>query len=153
MKKITYSDLLKETVEYYSEDPEGRRGMNGGMCSYKTEDGKMCAVGRCIIHPELFQEAGAGDFDNLLQYIPDYDFEDLAEKDIENLGDDHEGNISKILKPEYKHLTDLQFWSTLQSLHDYCNFWNKKGLTEEGIIEVKKLEKYCKELDEQFIEN
>lgn len=154
MKKITYSELLEETVQYYSEDPENKRGLNHyANCSYKTEDGKMCAVGRCIIHPELFQKAGAGDFTNLLEYIPYRDFEDLTEEDIQHLGDGHQGKISKILKPEYKHLTEHRFWDSLQHLHDSNSFWDKNGLTIKGEIKVDNLKIYCKELDEQFIEN
>lgn len=39
--------LLEETVDYYSQDPENRRAVNGG-CQYATKDGRQCAVGRLL---------------------------------------------------------------------------------------------------------
>jgi len=150
--KLTYSDVLEETVKYYSEDPQRRAKDQTGTCSYKTKEGKMCAVGRCIVHPELFQEAGAGDYDSLLGYIPNKDteitlktiYEKLNEKTIEK------DAISIILKDQYKHLTDNQFWQDLQWLHDKDLYWNFKGLTKNGKEWLNKLKEHCKKLDESW---
>lgn len=150
--KLTYSDVLKETVEYYSEDPQRRAKDHTGTCSYKTKEGKMCAVGRCIVHPELFQEAGAGDYDSLLGYIPNKDTEITLKTIYEKLNEQtiEENAISIILKDEYKHLRDNDFWANLQWLHDLDDHWDSKGLSKKGEDYLKTLEELCKKVDKSI---
>ena len=46
--------LLKETKEYYEEDPIGRRGLDDkGKCEYSTISGKKCALGRIMTEETL----------------------------------------------------------------------------------------------------
>ena len=136
--KLTYSDVLEETVVYYTEDPS-RRALekNSGVCSYYTQESKMCAVGRCMKDPKLFQDAGAGDFEDLLTYIP-LPGTSINPKSIGERRDDYETEVGstllipRILKNKYKHLNDADFWSDLQFFHDTGDFWDKKGLTKIG---------------------
>lgn len=48
MKQLTKEQIILETLDYYSEDPNGRRGMMENACTYLSEDGKMCAFGRVL---------------------------------------------------------------------------------------------------------
>jgi len=46
------TELLKDTIEYYTEDPERRavifREDGFPICQYRTGDGRKCAIGRLI---------------------------------------------------------------------------------------------------------
>ena len=46
-KRQQMQDILKDTVDYYREDPQGRRAVDAsGDCLYTPWDGKHCAIGR-----------------------------------------------------------------------------------------------------------
>lgn len=101
----TKLEIIDETVDFYSEDVNRRAVRDGGNCEYLTDDGKMCAVGRC------FTKEG------LLRYK------------------DELGGFNKYmmhhLKEEYR-IEDDQFWSDLQYLHDMNRHWDENGLNENG---------------------
>ena len=103
--KQEYLDLLNETIKYYSEDPS-RRGVETIQghtygCKYYTEDGKMCAVGRCLTNPKKFQK----------------DMAKTGYGAIEVIADHTSIHVERRLKPEYTGFSIL-FWQQLQSLHD-----------------------------------
>lgn len=102
MKK-TKLEILQETYNYYL-DPSKRATNDTGGCQYRTEDGRMCAVGRCLTNPKAMQE-----------------FEHGVEKFI------GEGvYIERRLKPEYRGHS-LEFWEDIQRWHDsYSNFVEDK---------------------------
>lgn len=106
----TKIEIIQETVAYYSEDPS-RRGTDrqGNFCAYLTEEGNMCAVGRCMISPST-QMAGS----------------------IRTLSrDDAPVILEEELKPEYRgHVPS--FWSNLQDLHDRRFHWTDTGLSKKG---------------------
>jgi hypothetical protein len=117
----TKLEIIDETVKYYSTDTS-RRGIQKtkigtNSCTYLTEDGKMCAVGRCMIKPTI---------------------------DLEGAADDVLADSFHLLKPEYR-IEDLNFWIDLQRLHDDCYFWNENGLTKEGLNQVKRLKEEYKD--------
>ncbi len=104
----TKLEILNETVEYYSQ--LGRRALRSdGSCVYKTLDGRMCAVGRCMLSPEDYGRPG---IITLCLGLPE--------------------TLDSMLKPEYRgHLPG--FWSSLQRLHDSAKHWNKDGsLSDAG---------------------
>lgn len=124
MKK-TYTDVIKETAEFYGADPKGRRSIspakdlqgNPGHCMYVGPGGRRCAFARCVAPG---QEA------------------ELAM---------HEGSPARCalsggcaseyairLAPEYEHLVTAYFWDELQTLHDTAGFWDleKGGLSHAG---------------------
>lgn len=96
-------EVLKETVDYYSEDFDRRSVFNNG-CFYFSE-GRMCAVGRCLIDPEGFEE-NAKDIS--------------GDTTISHLKDKVDFNF----KDEYKGLP-INFWSSIQELHDKDKFWQE----------------------------
>lgn len=108
-------EILDETIAYYSADVTRRAyDTEQQRCRYFIpEGGQMCAVGRCLEHPEELAKSDVGAWA------------------IEGL------NLR--LKPEYRELS-IGFWCRLQSLHDTSIFWQLGiGLTERGKEEVKTL--------------
>lgn len=130
---MTKLEIIKETADYYSENPS-KRGLNiitdslgnkhPGQYVYITEDGKMCAVGRACINPIDFQYSVGG-------------------QGLETLyGEEDNFNLDPELKPEYRGHTP-EFWMDLQDFHDISKNWDEKGLTEIGHIHLNQLlEKY-----------
>ena len=128
---MTHVELLKETIEYYENNPRGL-DEETGRCSYRTKDGSMCAVGRCI-----------ADFDLLYEVANDFD----AIQSLNAFVD-----LDKVLKPEY-HNIHLDFWKILQTLHDNEKNWEFliKGnrLSKVGRTYVMDIRKKAIEFDNQ----
>jgi hypothetical protein len=115
---MTKIEIIKETVEYYKNNNRGI--IPGGTCQYLSEDGDMCAVGRCLENPE---DIGTKAID--------------ADCLIADYGDG-------IFKKQYQG-HDPRFWQKLQNFHDTGQNWNpyktKKGnrLTEQGKVKLNQL--------------
>lgn len=121
--KLTKIEIINETISYYSEDVNRRGLSKTGNCVYLSEDGTMCAVGRCLKEPEKFRN---------------------LEEEINILlreGKTH--NINDLLKEKYTGHNQL-FWEDLQMLHDNNYYWNSDGLTNGGKSKTEELlEKYA----------
>lgn len=107
---LSPAEIIDETVKYYSEDPSRRAYVDGLGCQYLTENGRMCAVGRCL--------------ENVEEVAKYYNLGYLVD-------DIHEAYLK--FKPQYQGL-NKSFWHDLQSLHDPDSHWNSKygGLTQAG---------------------
>jgi len=111
-----YLDLLQETIDYYSVNPEKRRATSSDdfLCVYKTADNKRCAIGR-LIKEEYINDAAKFKGDIL----------DLSNsKHVDQ-------HIDELFKEKYQGF-DIDFYYRLQKLHDSSNYWNENGLTIEG---------------------
>lgn len=124
----TKTEIIEETYEYYKIHPQAIN-KNGG-CSYLTEEGHMCAVGRCMTDEVVaFQkenmDEGAGGCKTPLN---DFRF--------------HSGicsyvDLDQFLRPEYHgHSTD--FWRELQKFHD-DNLWKDGQINISGQEDYKNL--------------
>lgn len=106
--------FLQDTVQYYSEDLTRRAASsNSGRCSYLTDDGRKCAIGRHIVENT---------------YSPGFEISPLSE-------------IFKVLPNNVKAL-GYDFLSQVQSLHDKAINWNltcNQGLTESGKHVVQRI--------------
>jgi len=103
----TMLETLDETIATYT---HGSRGLDvAGECQY-YDNGRMCAIGRCMLHPENFRNAG--------------DAHDLVK-------DYCDKSLDELLKPDY-HGFPIRFWADLQSLHDSITNWDETGLTGTG---------------------
>lgn len=101
----TQTEIIKETVQYYSEDVN-RRAKEQKRCLYITDDKRMCAVGRCFTKIGLIEFYGVRSgfcYDRMFPFF----------------------------KEEYK-VGSENFWTELQDLHDNDYYWDKGGLTERG---------------------
>lgn len=80
----------------------------------------MCAVGRCLSEEGLEMYGG--------------------------LSSTFTYGMIRYMKPEYA-INDSDFWVDLQELHDSDFFWNKDGLSADGILRVIELkEEYGKQV-------
>lgn len=130
MKQLTKEQIILETLDYYIEDPNGRRGLlfneNGSLkgCSYITNDNKTCAVGRCMIEEvkKVYKENRSAE--------PSF---------VDGIN-----NLDELLIKKYKGHSKY-FWKDLQNLHDNSYNWDSKNNTisergEEKVLEL--LERY-----------
>ena len=111
-KQQQMQDILKETIDFYSEDPEGRRAVdNNGDCEYTTDDGRHCAIGRYMrpefLDTEWHSNNGVG-VNGLSSYVDYY------------------------LKHEVRGL-DENFWRDLQDMHDVVGYWYRGTLFDEPL--------------------
>jgi hypothetical protein len=125
-------DIIKETVEYYKTNQRGFRQLPSGNenCLYLTDNGDMCAVGRCLNKNFLKRQAAK------LNYLGS--FRDLT-RNIEL--------IDSRFKKKYQGKPQ-DFWESLQNFHDDTDDWIKTDtgwdLTEAGIIHYNELlERYA----------
>jgi hypothetical protein len=115
----TKLEILKETYEYYS-DPN-KRGHNGERCCYLTSDGKMCAVGRCLINPKKLQDLSGNTIISLVH-------------------NNNKINLNLRLKPEYRGHS-LEFWCSLQVWHDNSSNFDTDNINERGELAYQRLVK------------
>jgi hypothetical protein len=121
--KLTKIEIINETFEFYSKNPQLRSvGAYGGMCSYNGGGGKHCAVGRCLL--KKYQKQGSKLKRNT--------------SDLYSFLDEHDLDINSMLQPKYRG-HGMSFWRDLQSLHDTHSNWYDNGITELGRKEVETL--------------
>jgi hypothetical protein len=121
---MTQEQIVRETVAFYTSKNraavETECELNvciSTQCLYLTDEGKMCAVGRCMTKKGLERV--------LVSH---------AKASAHDLDDAFDG-IDKLLKKKY-HGQNISFWANLQRLHDNKNWWDENGITENGKVEV-----------------
>lgn len=120
----TRSEIMAETFAAY-ENPENRGLSPMGQCQYLTVDGKMCAVGRCMINP--------GNKDYVNKYNHDLNHTNtftIAFEDIENR--------CQHLKEEYRGHS-VEFWTDLQRWHDCEDNFQDNEISQRGLNDIEKL--------------
>jgi hypothetical protein len=131
----TAIEIIDETVAFYGDDPKGRRSLGlssvGNVtCFYHGEEGKKCAVGRCLTDSGLEK---AHEFEK----SPPPTGASVKEFDSKF---ELELNLIEVYRGH-----SIDFWKDLQALHDHDRMWGKFfGLTEDGhqYVEVLK-QKYA----------
>ncbi len=111
MLQKTKREIIEETVAAYNYN--SRAISNMGHCVIQTNDGRKCAVGRCMT------DAAALALINTTG--PEHDFDEY-------------------LKPEY-HGHNWKFWRDLQTLHDDPIHWLPTGISGSGEEFVNALNK------------
>lgn len=110
MKKV---EIIQMVASHYN---LGNRAINlGGGCSYRTHDGRMCAVGMCM------NDKAIGKYDNYVGSISEMTGRIISEGK----------SLDSIFKEEYRG-HNVNFWDDLQCLHDGDYYWTDEGLSEEG---------------------
>ena len=113
-KQQQMQDILKDTVDYYREDPVNRRCLDDdGNCMYTWGD-NHCAVGR-YLKPEYQKEnwiENSMSVTELSEYSDDYSIDQFI--------------VDKA------HGVDLQFWRDLQDIHDIVGYWEEYDEHEDG---------------------
>jgi hypothetical protein len=130
IKRKTKVEIINETVEYYSQDPENRRSVNSSGSCFYFNNSKKCAIGRCMLNPQEQEEKG--DVFDLISI----DILEFAEEEVDTIS--NRAILDSLLKEEYRG-HEILFWDGLQKLHDFGYNWSKEGLTEIGKSNVKLL--------------
>jgi len=118
----TKKEIILETAEFYGSDPSRRAVVQQdgrAKCRYLTEDGRKCAVGRCLIEGEKIFHGDCVD----AQEAMSAELADTPVNDITNLQD--------VLMPEYRG-HDIYFWARLQEFHDCNSHFTDTGLSKAG---------------------
>ena len=121
----TKTEIINETVAYYSENPLNKRSKNPLSGCHYSKQNKMCAVGRCLIDPDKIEKET-----NIA--LVNIKIESTSVKDLEKLFK----NLDELFKEEYRG-HDSDFWQALQNLHDYDYHWTDEGLSDRGKTEVQ----------------
>ena len=113
-KQQQMQDILRDTVDYYREDPVNRRSVDkDGNCKY-TWGNQHCAVGR-YLKSEYQKE-------NWIE-------NDMSVYELSEYSDDN--SIDQFLVDK-AHGLDLQFWRDLQDIHDIVGYWEEFDEHEDG---------------------
>ena len=123
MKNLTKIEIIKETVEFYSEDINRRSASDSNGCRYNGDNGTHCAFGRCML--PKYQEQGEKLLSN------DWKIETMLENNKIIFHDD-------VLQEKYRG-HEISFWNKIQTFHDTDRFWGVNRLTSSGVLEFKKL--------------
>ena len=116
-KKEQMQGLLKDTVDYYREDPSGRRSVtDDGDCMY-TWGKNHCAIGR-YMRDEYQDET--------------WENNSMSVNELCDSADDGVWNIDWALRDEVKGL-DADFWTSLQDIHDTSGYWEEWSRDEDGL--------------------
>ena len=133
-KQQQMQNILKDTIDYYNEDPVNRRSVDkDGSCQY-TWGNNHCAVGRYL--RKEYQDEG-------------WDSNNDSANELAQNADNGDWNIDWCLV-ENVHGLDVNFWSRLQDIHDVIGNWEewhehrdgvrKYGLTDRGKEEYVKFQ-------------
>lgn len=114
----TKLEIIDETINYYSNP--NNRGITGNMCKYLTDNGKMCAVGRCMAKPHTSYLGAASRI--LIR-------DGTQELKLE---------LEPLLKEEYRGHS-VKFWNDLQHLHDRAQHFTYTGFSHKGIEFIDEL--------------
>lgn len=121
--KHTLVTLLQETINHYHSG--NRSSTNSGVCSYLSDDGSMCAVGRCL-KPEYLET-----FHEIEENIPSNGAFGSAISEIFESSLLVGLGISDVVMDEYSDIT-FEDWRKVQRLHDNPDNWNDNGLSKVG---------------------
>lgn len=122
-KQTKMLDILKDTKDYYSKDPNSLRAKSGFWdCYYINDDGDKCAVGRYLNEKDLNYIKSKHKLDN----------------SVDTLIDDGFFKHSKIITK-----LPLQFWKDVQNFHDMDYYWNKSKntISQKGLDWTLKIKK------------
>ena len=107
--KERMKQILKDTRDYYAEDPDSRRSIDkDGNCNY-TWGNTHCAIGRYV--KEEYQRE-------------DWVENDMSINELCDQSDDYD--IDWWLREEV-HGLDADFWKNLQDFHDSHSCWITEG--------------------------
>ena len=118
----TKKEIILETAAFYGEDPSRRAVIKQeglAKCRYLTEDGRKCAVGRCLIEGEK------------MLYVDTVGAQEGMSAELVDMAVGMIQNLEDVLMPEYRgHYR--YFWSGLQEFHDCDEHFTDTGLSELG---------------------
>ena len=118
IKQKTKLEIIEETEKFYSNP--ANRGTDGNGYVYKTEDGRKCAVGRCLIDKDLAYLRGS--------------ITDVVSHGVYL----NSTQIDALFLSEYKG-HEITFWRALQKWHDDSRNFTNIGISDKGLIAIELL--------------
>ena len=116
---MTKLEIIEQLFDNgYCLNPSTRALDEDENCQYYLEDGRQCAVGKCMKDPKKFEDT------------------------ITSVGCLE--NLETELKPEYQGHS-IEFWDKLQGMHDCQYNWGEAGLTERGVTRLNELKQMYSE--------
>lgn len=122
---MTEDEIIIETVQFYGADLNRRAARPGDLgvdgCAYfePGDPPKCCAFGRCMTRPSAWANCRYG---------------------VRATLEDHKVRSADEVLQEKYHGHRLEFWESLQKLHDRQTFWNADlpfpRLTDQGRCHV-----------------
>lgn len=119
---MTREAFLLDMLEYYCVNPVERRCASRGTCKYSPKSLQLTTSEGCAIGRKL---------------DPDIAFKiDEDQWDI---------NVSSLIReahyklPAYMNLENKGFFESCQYLHDMRDFWDSRGLSNRGKIQVESM--------------
>ena len=146
MVRIPAPQIVENVFAGYINDPTTRgQRHDDGVCEYRTDSGKKCAVAKCLTDEgiEAFLDAGMDSLrceDTLPEDYGRYDWEGL----------DYLGHLDRHLQPEYRGLP-VAFWAACQKLHDESGNWTPYDLSDKGKANYKQLLTDAKQFELQRV--
>lgn len=110
-------EILNETIEYYDSPEKFGYDYDEDRCCYLTDEGKMCAVGRCLTEDARIDWVKQG-------------YGSICCLQLNT------GEFDTCFKEEYRGLP-FGFWEKLQHAHDRSALDKYKYIKEKYITEVK----------------
>lgn len=121
--------ILKDTRDYYAEDPVNRRSVDkDGNCNYTWGD-NHCAVGR-YLKTKYQHDHWTSNNDSIKQLMEEDTFAGFS-------------NIDWALREEVQGL-DTDFWTNLQVFHDNRHNWELKNMVIDQGLSIQGKESYNK---------
>lgn len=135
MTKLEILHELFESDKGYIKNPTTRGMTTNGHCIYRTDEGKRCAVGKCVSNHYIGKvaklAASAGNITKKLREVHGISVPDLD---------------TVLLKKYRGH--EPHFWSLIQSFHDSSANWgdyHSPKLTSNGSKRLKDLKERLSE--------
>ena len=120
MTKHEIIDLIANTYNL------GNRATNEkGGCNYLNSEGKMCAVGMTLTD---------------LAQCERYSLAECENSAVEDVFEEEE--ILWDAQKEQFRGHYIGFWRRIQALHDQSNLWDDNGLSVEGLLYIKNLNRF-----------
>jgi hypothetical protein len=132
---MTTHEIIDETIEWYSNNPrsKGFRDSGAETCKYFGAGGANCAFSRCcdLSNPEVVKLLEKMDNDSDGGALSDFSSEVDFSENLDFFFQD-------LLDANYRdHL--IEFWASLQKLHDTDHFWTTGKLSDDGLSYAKRL--------------
>lgn len=129
-KRKRMSKLIDETVDYYRKHPRSmtNTGAVDETCAYNGENGTHCAVGRNFVREVQEQGDGLSWNTQSLEWV-----NSMIKQGCRSIfwGPDKVTSFDDLLREDVRGFP-LNFWASLQVLHDDVDYWDGNELTDSG---------------------
>lgn len=122
-------DIIRETIDFYDVDVN-RRAVHQEECVYETHDGRHCAFSRCCtVEGVEMLSAHANEGSGVISACMNLAHNGYIKNELD---------VDALLQPEYRG-HGIDFWGSIQGLHDNIEYWDEDGVTRAGRAKARNL--------------